>query len=45
VGAQPKENRSTDDVGRFLSSIRFQAKGKLAEFGVEIGTKSAKHGK
>jgi hypothetical protein len=36
VGAQLKENRSTDDVGRFLSSIRFQAKGNLAELRVEI---------
>jgi hypothetical protein len=45
VGALSYKNRSTDDVGRFLSSIRFESKGKLAEFGVEIGTNSAKHGK
>ena len=45
VGAQAKVNCSTEDVGRFLSSIRFESKGKLAELGVEIGTKSAKHGK
>ena len=36
VGAQTLKNRSSDDVGRFLSSIRFESKEKLAELGVEI---------
>jgi len=29
--AQILKNRSTDEVGRFLSSIRFQTKGELEE--------------
>ena len=36
VGAQILRNRSTDDVERFLSSIRFESKGKLEKLGVEI---------
>jgi hypothetical protein len=34
--AQGQKNRSTSSVERFLSSIRFESKGKLAELGGEI---------
>ena len=37
VEAHIPENRPTDDVERFLSSVRFESKGKLAELGVKIG--------
>jgi hypothetical protein len=36
LGAQLKENRSTEDVERFLSSIRFENREKLKELGLEI---------
>ena len=36
LGAQTIKSRSMDEVGRFLSSLRFESKGKLEEFGVEI---------
>jgi hypothetical protein len=31
VGAQTQENRSMDEVGRFLSMLRFDSKGKIEE--------------
>ena len=36
AGAQILKNRSTDEVGRFLSSIQFESKGILEELGVKI---------
>jgi hypothetical protein len=36
VGALAQEDRSTDEVGRFLSSVRFESRGKLAKLGVKI---------
>ena len=36
AGEQTIKSRSMDEVGRFLSSLRFESKGKLEEFGVEI---------
>jgi hypothetical protein len=36
VGAQIIEDRSTDDVERFLSSIRFENRGKIDELGLEL---------
>jgi hypothetical protein len=36
VGTQIIEDRSTDDVERFLSSIRFENRGKIDELGLEL---------
>jgi len=36
MGAQVQKDCSTDDVERFLTSIRFESKEKLKELGVEI---------
>jgi hypothetical protein len=36
VGAHAQEDRSTDEVGRFLLLIRFEAMEKVEELGVEI---------
>ena len=36
VGAQFVKNRSTDDVERFLSSIRFEHREKLAELRLDL---------
>jgi hypothetical protein len=36
VGAQVFENRSTNDVERFLSLIRFEQRGKLKELPIDI---------
>jgi hypothetical protein len=36
MGAQVSKNRSTDDVERFLSLIRFEQRGKLEELGVDL---------
>ncbi len=36
LGAPTHKNRSTDDVGRFLSSIRFENREKLKDLGLEI---------
>jgi hypothetical protein len=36
VGAQIIEDRSTIDVERFLSSIRFENRGKIDELGLEL---------
>jgi len=30
------KNRSTDDVERFLALIRFEQRGKLEEFGLDL---------
>ena len=38
VGAQVIESRSTDDVERLLSSIRFENRGKMEEFGLDYGS-------
>jgi hypothetical protein len=35
LGAQVSKNRSTDDVERFLSLIRFKHREKLAELGLD----------
>jgi hypothetical protein len=35
-GAHAQEDRSTNEVGRFLSSVRFESRGKLEEIGVGI---------
>jgi hypothetical protein len=40
VGAHDLESRSTKDVERFLSSVRFESRGKLEEFEIEIDKKS-----
>ena len=37
VGAQLLKNRSTDDVERFLSLIRFENRKKLNELGPDYG--------
>jgi hypothetical protein len=36
VGAQVFENRSTDDVERFLSSIQFENREKVEELGLGL---------
>jgi hypothetical protein len=36
VGAQVFKNRSTDDVERFLSLIRFENREKLEEMGLDL---------
>ena len=36
LGAQVLRNRSTDDVERFLSLIRFENRGKTEELGLEL---------
>jgi hypothetical protein len=36
MGAQILKNRSADDVERFLSLIRFEQRGKLAELGLDL---------
>ena len=36
VGTKILENRSIDDVGRFLSVLRLESRGTLIEFGIEI---------
>jgi hypothetical protein len=36
LGAQFVKNRSTDDVERFLSSIRFEHREKLAELRLDL---------
>ena len=36
VGAQILENRSADDMERFLSLIRFENKGKMEELGLDL---------
>ena len=36
VGAHNQENRSTDDVEWFLSSIQFENREKLQELGLEF---------
>jgi hypothetical protein len=36
MGAQVLRNRSTDDVERFLSLIRFENRGKTEELGLEL---------
>jgi hypothetical protein len=36
VGAHTHKNRSTDDVERFLSSIQFENREKLEEFGLKL---------
>ena len=36
MGAQGVKNRSTDDVERFLSLIRFEQRGKLEEMGLDL---------
>jgi hypothetical protein len=36
VGAQVLKNRSTDDVERFLSLIRFEHREKLEEMGLDL---------
>jgi hypothetical protein len=36
LGAQILKNRSTDDVERFLSLIRFEQREKLEELGVDL---------
>jgi hypothetical protein len=36
VGAQVFKNRSTDDVERFLSLIRFEQRGKLEELKLDL---------
>jgi hypothetical protein len=35
VGAQIQEDRSTDEVERFLSSVRFESRGKVEELVTE----------
>jgi len=42
VGAQTLKDRSTNEVERFLSSIRFESKGKFDELGIEVEKKSIK---
>ena len=42
MGAHAQEDRSTDEVGRFLSSIRFKSRGNLAELGNEIDPNAIK---
>jgi len=37
LGAQVLKNRSTDDVERFLSLIRFEHREKLEEMGLDLG--------
>ena len=44
VGAQAMDNRSTIDVGRFLSMVRFESRGKLEEFGIDFDRESVKLG-
>ena len=34
MGASDSESRSTDDVERFLSMLRFDSKGKLSDLGI-----------
>jgi hypothetical protein len=36
VGAQAVKNRSTDDVERFFSLIRFEKREKLEEMGLDL---------
>ncbi len=36
LGAQAHKNRSTEEVERFLLSIRFENKGKLEELGLKL---------
>ena len=36
MGAQFLKDRSTDDVERFLSLIRFEQRGKLEELGLDL---------
>jgi hypothetical protein len=36
LGAHTHKNRSTDDVERFLSSIQFENREKLEEFGLKL---------
>ena len=36
MGAQVLRNRSTDDVERFLSLIRFENRGKMEELGLDL---------
>jgi hypothetical protein len=36
MGAQILKNRSTDDVGRFLSLIRHEQREKLEEMGLDL---------
>jgi hypothetical protein len=36
VGAQAIENRSSDNVERFLSSIRFENREKMEELGLDV---------
>jgi hypothetical protein len=43
VGAHAQEDRSTDQVERFLSSVRFESKGKLRKLGVEIDKNPKNH--
>ena len=42
MGAQTLKDRSTNEVERFLSSIRFESKGKFDELGIEVEKKSIK---
>jgi len=35
VGASDSESRSTDDVERFLSMLRFDSKGKIDNLGID----------
>ena len=36
MGASDSKSRSTDDVERFLSKLRFDSKGKLDDFDIDI---------
>jgi hypothetical protein len=36
VGAQVFKDRSTVDVERFLSSLRYENRGKIEELGLEL---------
>ena len=42
VGAHTQEDRSTDNVGRFLSMLRFDSKEKVEELMTEVDTSPIK---
>ena len=44
MGAHTQEDRSTDEVERFLSMLRFESRGKVEELGVKIDIKPIKSG-
>ncbi len=43
MGAHDQEDRSTDEVGRFLSSVRFEHRGKLDQFDFQLGNLDKKN--